>query len=86
MGLTGLSGAWRSAHARYGAPDWVVGSIGAVAVAAFIVVTIGYAMKLATAPGAVRAEFRHPVDGNLFGIEVALLRPKKCKFPKQELG
>jgi tellurite resistance protein len=63
MGLTDLSVAWRSV----GAPGWVAGSIGAVAVTAFAVLTIGYAVKLGTAPGAVWAEFRRPVAGNLFG-------------------
>ncbi len=67
MGLTGLSIAWRLAHARYGSPAWVAVVIGAVAVIAFVAVALGYAVKLATAPDAVRAEFRHPVAGNLFG-------------------
>ncbi len=67
MGLTGLSIAWRLAHARYGSPAWAAVVIGAVAVIAFVAVALGYAVKLATAPDAVRAEFRHPVAGNLFG-------------------
>jgi tellurite resistance protein len=67
MGLTGLSVAWRVAAGRYGVPDWVAGAIGAIAVAAFIAITAGYAVKIATAADAVRAEFRHPIAGNLFG-------------------
>jgi tellurite resistance protein len=74
MGLTGLSVAWRLAHARYGAPAWAADAIGAVAVAAFVAVALGYAVKLATAPAAVRAEFRHPIAGNLFGtVLISLL-------------
>ena len=67
MGLTGLSIAWRLAQARYGAPAWAADVIGAVAVAAFVAMALGYAVKLATAPDAVRAEFQHPISGNLFG-------------------
>lgn len=74
MGLTGLSIAWRLAQDRYGAPAWIAGVIGAVAVAAFVAVALGYAVKLAVAPGAVRAEFRHPIAGNLFGtVLISLL-------------
>ena len=67
MGLTGLSVAWRLAHARYGAPAWAADGIGLVAVAAFVLLVLGYAVKMVTAPDAVRAEFNHPIAGNLFG-------------------
>ena len=67
MGLTGLSVAWRLAHARYGVPEWAATGTGIVAVAGFVLVTLGYAVKLVTARDAVRAEFRHPIAGNLFG-------------------
>ncbi len=67
MGLTGLSVAWRIARVRYGAPIWAADAIGAVAVGTFVLVTLGYAVKLITAPASVRAEFRHPIAGNLFG-------------------
>ena len=74
MGLTGLSVAWRLAHARYGAPEWVANGIGIVAVAAFVLLALAYATKLVTAPAAVRAEFRHPIAGHLFGtILISLL-------------
>ena len=74
MGLTGLSVAWRLAHARYGAPAAIADAIGAIAVIAFGVMTLGYLVKLATATDAVRAEFRHPIAGNLFGtILISLL-------------
>jgi tellurite resistance protein len=74
MGLTGLSVAWRLAHARYGVPIWAADGVAVVAAAAFILVTCGYLVKLATAPGAVIAEFHHPIAGNLFGtILISLL-------------
>lgn len=74
MGLTGLSVAWRLAQASYGAPGWVADAIGVTAVAAFVLLALGYAVKLMTAPAAVRAEFRHPIAGNLFGtVLISLL-------------
>jgi tellurite resistance protein len=76
MGLTGLSIAWRLAQGRYGAPGRIADAIGVVAVAAFILIAIGYVVKAITAPDAVRTEFRHPIAGNLFGtllISVLLL-------------
>ncbi len=74
MGLSGLSIAWRLAHERFRAPLWAAEAIGAAAVIAFVAVALGYAVKLATAPHAVRAEFRHPIAGNLFGtVLISLL-------------
>ena len=76
MGLTGLSIAWRLAQVRYGSPEWlaqVSPAIGWVAVAAFIAILAGYAVKLLTAFGAVQAEFRHPIAGNLFGTPLISL-------------
>lgn len=67
MGLTGLSVAWRLAHAAFGAPPWIAEAIGAIAVLAFVAVAIGYAIKAATAPGVVADEFHHPIAGSLFG-------------------
>ncbi len=67
MGLAGLSIAWRLAHARYGAPEWAADGIGIAAIGAFVLLTVGYAVKLVTAPDAARAEFAHPIAGNLFG-------------------
>lgn len=67
MGLTGLSVAWHVAGAVFGAPVWIADAIGIIAVLAFVGVAIGYAIKAVTAPGAVVAEFHHPVAGSLFG-------------------
>jgi tellurite resistance protein len=74
MGLTGLSVAWHLAQARYGAPEWVPQVIAAMAVLAFVLLLIGYGLKLATGPKTVLAEFRHPIAGNLFGtVLISLL-------------
>ena len=74
MGLTGMSVAWRLAEEHYGAPVWISNATGAVAVTAFVVIGLGYLLKLVTAPEAVRSEFRHPIAGNLFGtIPISLL-------------
>jgi tellurite resistance protein len=67
MGLTGLSVAWRLAHALFGIPVWIADAIGALAVLTFVALSLGYAVKIATAFDAVRAEFKHPIAGNLFG-------------------
>jgi len=73
MGLTGLSVAWRLAHARFGLPEAVSQLIAAAAVAAFVALLAAYGVKTAFAPDAVRAEFRHGVGGQMFGLLVANL-------------
>ncbi|MCX5545280.1 hypothetical protein M3A49_38555 [Paraburkholderia sp. CNPSo 3076] len=67
MGLAGLSSAWRLAHRMYGMPLWIAQLIGVLAVLAFLMIGFGYAMKWVTGPDAVKAEFNHPIAGNLFG-------------------
>jgi tellurite resistance protein len=74
MGLTGLSVAWRLAAIRYGLPGDIALGIGGVAAVAFVLILAGYCVKLVTAFDAVRAEFRHPIAGNLFGtVLISLL-------------
>jgi tellurite resistance protein len=67
MGLTGLSVAWKTAHTLFNAPLWIADAIAATAVAAFTALLIAYVVKLVSAPDKVRAEFHHPIAGNLFG-------------------
>jgi tellurite resistance protein len=66
MGLMGLSVAWRLAHEHFGASASISHWIGGVAVVVFAVVGFAYGIKAVTAPQAVRAEFAHPIAGNLF--------------------
>ena len=73
MGLAGLSIAWTLAHARYGVPLWLGKAIGLLACAAFVALAAGYAAKAVIAAPAVRAEFRHPIAGNLFGTPLISL-------------
>ncbi|MCJ2115316.1 SLAC1 anion channel family protein [Methylobacterium sp. J-001] len=73
MGLTGLSVAWSLAQARYAAPAWIADVLGWAALAAFVAIAAGYAAKAAIAPQAVRAEFVHPIAGNLFGTPLISL-------------
>jgi len=74
MGLTGLSGAWRLAHARFGVTQSIGDAIGVLAVMAFVAMCTAYAWKCIVAPSAVKAEFRHPIAGNMFGtVFVSLL-------------
>lgn len=75
MSVTALAVAWRLAHMRYGAPERIAPAIAAVAVVAFVLVILGYAIKLVTAFAAVRDEFRHPIARNLFGtVLISLLQ------------
>lgn len=73
MGLTGLSVAWRLAHQHFGAPLWISESIGAAAIAAFVALLIAYGIKALFSWDAVRAEFNHPIAGNLFGTPMISL-------------
>ncbi|SMQ30371.1 tellurite resistance protein [Pseudomonas helmanticensis] len=67
MGLTGLSSAWKFADSLYGLPSWIAGFFSYIAILAFLLVGTGYAIKAATGFKAVKAEFQHPIAGNLFG-------------------
>ncbi|OUL99494.1 SLAC1 anion channel family protein [Variovorax sp. JS1663] len=76
MGLSGLALAWRLAHGSLGAPAFVGEAIGTLALGVFVLLALGYLVKAAKHPEAVRAEFSHPVAGNFFGtiaISVLLL-------------
>lgn len=73
MGLTGLSLAWRLAHQAFGAPAVVGQAIGVVALVTFGVLVVAYGIKAAAGFHAVRAEFAHPVAGNLFGTPLISL-------------
>lgn len=73
MGLTGLALAWRLAHAIFATPAWIAQAIGWVALAAFSVLTLAYLVKAVTGFAHVRAEFAHPIAGNLFGTPLISL-------------
>ncbi|MER9829837.1 SLAC1 anion channel family protein [Mesorhizobium sp. M0134] len=74
MGLTGLSVAWRLAHVRFEVPMFISISVGGFAVIAFVMVAVGYAVKVSIAPDKVQAELRHPTAGTMFGtLLVSLL-------------
>lgn len=73
MGLTGLSLAWRLAHQAFGAPGVIGQVIGIVALVTFAVLVVAYGVKAAAGFHTVRAEFAHPVAGNLFGTPLISL-------------
>ena len=74
MGLTGLPIAWQLAHMRYGLPAWPSTALAALATADFVALGAAYLTKSLTAPEAVRAEWKHPIAGSLFGtILISLL-------------
>ena len=66
MGLTGLSLAWRLLMSVLAHPNGS-GAIAVIAILAFAGVSVGYGIKIFTAPEKVVAEFKHPIAGNLFG-------------------
>src|SRR5947209_13587840 len=67
MGLSGLSVAWKLAHALFGTPLWVSDAIAMISIVVFAALLIAYGIKAVCAPDKVGMEFRHPVAGNLFG-------------------
>jgi len=74
MGLTGLSVAWRLAYVRYAVSPWIANFLAVTAVFAFLAMSIAYLVKCITAPESVKAEFSHPIAGNMFGtIFVSML-------------
>jgi tellurite resistance protein len=74
MGLTGLSVAWHFANLLFGAPRWISDVIAFAAMTAFVLIGGAYAIKTLSAPDVVRAEFTHPIGGNLFGtVLISLL-------------
>jgi len=73
MGLTGLALAWRLAHQTFGAPAIVGQAIGLLALLTFAVLAVAYGIKAAAGFHTVRAEFAHPVAGNLFGTPLISL-------------
>ncbi|MEX3815179.1 SLAC1 anion channel family protein [Paraburkholderia sp. BR13439] len=74
MGLVGLAVAWRAASQMYGVPGSIADGIGAVAVAVFVSLVLGYGWKCLTAWHAVKTEFGHPIAGCLFGtVAISLL-------------
>jgi tellurite resistance protein len=73
MGLAGLSLAWRLAHQSFGAPAWIGTTIGILAILTFVAQALAYGIKAVSGFAAVRAEFLHPVAGNLFGTPLISL-------------
>lgn len=74
MGLTGLSVAWHLAGETYGLPGFVGDGIAFAAVGCLIALGSAYVAKAWSAPDVVRAEYQHPVTGNLFGtVFISLL-------------
>lgn len=73
MGLTGLAVAWRLAQARYAMPPWIADAISAVALVTFGALVAAYLSKALIHPDRVRAEFQHPIAGNMFGTPMISL-------------
>lgn len=74
MGLSGLALAWNQAHRTLDAHAAIGQGVGMLAIAVFIVMSLGYLTKLIKFPEAVKNEFLHPIAGNFFGtITIGIL-------------
>jgi len=73
MGLTGLAVSWRLANRRFGMPLWIAEAIGVIALVAFVALAIAWLIKAVTRFDKVRAEFAHPIAGNMFGTPMISL-------------
>jgi tellurite resistance protein len=73
MSTAGLASAWHRAALIFGMPQWTAQAPGWLAILAFVLVTIAYALKTSASVTAVRAEFSHPVAGPLFGTPIISL-------------
>jgi tellurite resistance protein len=76
MSIAGLSLAWHLANKTYGVNIAVSNTIGIIALALFVILTLCYLIKLRRYPALVKQEFSHPVTGSFFGtvgISILLL-------------
>jgi len=85
MGISGLALAWRQTASQYGVSPIISDVISVVAVVAFLVLAISYAVKIAKFPDAVMKEFCHPIAGNFFGtVPIAILLISSLIGPTNE--
>jgi tellurite resistance protein len=68
LGLAGLSGAWRAAHAAWDVPEAIGEALFVAAAAAWAVIAALYAMKWIRSPDAARAEAENPVQCCFIGL------------------
>lgn len=86
MGLAGLSLAWRLSGHYYGVGGLLGEAIAALAGMVFALLFLGYLIKWAKHPGAVKAEFNHPIASNFFGtVTIALLLLSSVAAPHSKL-
>lgn len=86
MGLAGLGLAWRLSGQYFGIGVVLGEAIGALAALVFLLLTLGYLTKWVKYPGAVKAEFNHPIASNFFGtVTIALLLLSAVAAPHSQL-
>lgn len=74
MGLSGLAVSWRLAHQHFGTPVWLADAVSLLALACFALLLCAYLVKLFGSFHQVKAEFMHPIAGNMFGtLAISLL-------------
>jgi len=73
MGITGLSFCWRLAHNYWPVPSAISKVIGFLAIAAFVVLSIAYLLKLFKFRAIVQNEFSNPVSVSFFATFIIFL-------------
>ncbi|HEY9214212.1 MAG TPA: dicarboxylate transporter/tellurite-resistance protein TehA, partial [Ancylobacter sp.] len=68
LGLIGLGGGWRAAHAVYGAPAYIGEAIMLAGALVWLVVLVLYILKWVLARPAALAEIGHPVQSGFVGL------------------
>lgn len=68
LGLIGLGGSWRTAHAVYGAPAYIGEAIMLAGTLVWLVVLVLYILKWVLARPAALAEIGHPVQSGFVGL------------------
>ena len=85
MGMGGFSLALHAAERAYGLGSVASDSVFALAAALFVLISGGYALKALRHPGAVVAEWHHPVRLSFFpAISISLLLLATCALPRAE--
>jgi tellurite resistance protein len=73
LGLGGLASAWRGASRAYAVSPWLSDALLVLTAALWIALFAAQVVKAVTAPGRLRGELDHPVEGSLAALAPASL-------------
>jgi tellurite resistance protein len=73
LGLGGLSAAWSGASRSFGVSPWLSDALLVLSAVLWVVFFVAQVVKAVSAPGRLRAELEHPVEGSLAGLAPASL-------------